>query len=127
MCIVNRLSAKKRKALLAKKPKIFAVWKTMNDDGSTEYASAKAPNLSEKKIHLAQVDRMGGKAVLDYKPGFHCFATRKAARDYGAYVQIFHIRKSWITEIGQLGGYSSFHGARVYVSKKITCDRSLLT
>ncbi len=125
MCIVNRLSGKKRKALLAKKPKVFAVWKAISDNGYSEYAQSDSPNLLRKKIHIARYER-SQKNSINYKPGFHCFASRKAAKTYnlGLKIQIFYIRKSWVTQIGLNCDYRG--NRRVYVSKKITCDRSLL-
>lgn len=125
MCIVNRLSGKERKALLAKKPKILKVWKVISGDGSSRYSTVGACSLMSPKIHEAQIEP-AHKAVISYKPGFHVYLVRRTAeksliKGFTYKVQEFYIRKSWVTQIGK-----DDCGRRVYVSKKITCDRSLL-
>ena len=130
MCIENRLSQKERTAALAKKPDIIKVWRLLNSIGQSLYAQSCSPRLLDTKIHNAksEPDRKKG---IDYDPGFHCFVTKRAALRRDSFytrttkVEVFYVRKQWITEIGVI---SKFWGSRakVYVAKKITPDRSLL-
>lgn len=123
MCIVNRMTTKKRKAYLAKKPKIITIWKVLLNSGRTEYNSgANVAVLTQRKIHIAR-NEPGTKMPIPYKPGFHSYMLERTAKRKGrGLVLKCFVRKSWITQVGYAEGTKQM----VYVSKKITPDRSLL-
>lgn len=130
MCIKNRLTKKQRTKALAKKPDIIKVWRILNSIGQSLYAQSCSPRLLDTKIHNAkhEPDR---KKKIDYDPGFHCFITERSALLRDSFftrttkVEAFYICKEWITEIGTSSKFWASR-AQVYVTKKITPDRSLL-
>lgn len=132
MCIRNRMTAKERKAYLVNKPDIIKVWKVLGGGGHSCFGeiidkTPLSPMLLEPKIHHARTEPKR-KRKIDYKPGFHCYITEQSAKNFwgtrwhGEIIGSFFIRKSWITEVGTHHDSESI----VYVSKKITPDRSLL-
>lgn len=120
MCIESKLSQEERTAALAKKPDIIMVWKVLDESGRSEFSTVRSPKLTTSRIHTARCES-SNKSSINYTAGFHSFRTRAGARKWGgSVITKFFIRKSWITQIGQCWGRT------VYVSKKITSDRSLL-
>ena len=126
MCIKNRLTKKQRDKAIAKKPDIIKVWKVISCSGQSHYFSRTSPCLSIEKIHHAR-NEPSRKAAIPYKPGFHCYLTRRTARQHnpGLLVRPFYIKKEWIMEIGKYHLGRTFNHI-VYVCKKITPDRGLL-
>lgn len=122
MCVENRMTKRQRDAYLAKKPDIITTWKLITFDGYSDFHVPGSPKLTESRILKARHEQ-GSKSYIDYAPGFHSFFTKKGAWNWGSgVVRKFYIRKSWVTQIGTSVG----RNYKVYVSKKITCDRKLL-
>ena len=126
MCIENRLTRDQRRATLRNRPRIITVWKVVRENGKSQYGCETiSVNVLRPLIHEAQ-NKPDKKARVDYAPGFHCYLTRVSAVkhtcSWAPRVEPFYIRKGWVTQIGTAINCNHI----VYVSKKITPDRSLL-
>lgn len=126
MCIENRLTRDQRRVSLKNKPRIIKVWKVIKQNGKGAYGyESTSVNILRPVIHEAQ-NKPDNKVKIDYAPGFHCYLTKASAakhtREWARRVEPFYIRKEWVTQIGT--AFYSNH--TVYVSKKLTPDRSLL-
>jgi len=109
MCLSSRLTRKAQKDAVAKLPEWVTVWKVLyafaGDKSGTFDSEFRAESYDGGEYAATEIDlRTGGSRRLNYKSGFHSFASRVGAEVWGTIGNLFivpcKIRPEWITAIG---------------------------
>ena len=136
MCLDMRYDKKTEKAMIAKLPDEFVVYKIVKKRGSKYHPpcvltfTSYEIGLNEAPTSRFQIPAHGWpkiKPVRNYLPYYHCFRTKQGAMTWGRsllqdkkrHVVKLKIPKKWIRAIGVQKGFYTRNYYQVIVSKKI--------